>query len=122
MPTNVLDSILLSVKKLNSVAPDQTSFDSDFVMWINEALADVNQLGIGPADGFFIRDAQDYWDDFMDESILRDRVKTYIALHVRLFFDPPATSFTQSMMKDQLDEKAWRLKAAQEDLDREEAV
>lgn len=115
----VLDSILLSVKKLNNVAPDQKAFDSDFVMWINEALADLNQLGVGPAGGFSIEDANDYWDDLMDASFIRDRVKTYIALHVRLFFDPPNTSFTQSMMKDQLDEKAWRLKAAQEDLDSE---
>ena len=119
--TQVNDSILLSVKKLNSLAPEYTSFDNDFIMYINSAFFELHQLGIGPTGGFRIEDEHDEWDDYMDESHIRDSVKTYVALSVRLFFDPPATSFTQQMMKDQLTEKAWQLKAAQEDLDREEA-
>lgn len=118
----VLDSILLSIKKLNNVPTDYTAFDSDFIMWINGAFSDLNQLGIGPANGFRIEDENDEWDDFMEENHVRDGVKTFIGLNVRLYFDPPPTSFTQQMMKDQLDEKGWRLKAAQEDLDREEVV
>lgn len=118
----VLDSILLSVKKLNNVGPDNTAFDSDIIMWINGALFDLHQLGVGPAEGFSIETEDDEWDDYMAPSYLRDGVKTYLGLHVRLFYDPPATSFTQTMMKDQLEEKAWRLKAAQEDIDIEEGA
>ncbi|HEY5444320.1 MAG TPA: hypothetical protein VIJ87_07615 [Pyrinomonadaceae bacterium] len=115
----VMDSILLSIKKLNSVPQDYTAFDDDFVMWINGALSDLVQLGIGPTEGFSVEDENDEWDDYLPSSHLRDGVKTYIALHVRTFFDPLPTSFGQQMMKDQLEEKAWRLKAMQEDLDRE---
>lgn len=120
--SKVTDSILLSVKKLNNVDPDYTAFDDDFIMWINGALSDLNQLGIGPADGFSIEGKGDYWDDFIEEGPIRDRVKNYVALHVRLFFDPPATSFTQSMMNDQLTELGWRLVVAQEDLEAEEVT
>ncbi len=113
----VLDSILLSIKKLNNVAADYTAFDNDFIMWINGAFFDLNLLGVGPTEGFSIDGEDNEWSEYMDESSLRDGVKTYIGLHVRLFFDPPATSFTQTMMKDQLEEKGWKLKAAQEDLE-----
>lgn len=118
----VLDSILLSIKKLNNVAPTDVAFDDDFVMWINGALSDLNQLGIGPAAGFSIEDENDEWDDFMEAGPIRDRVKTYVGLHVRMFFDPPATSFAIGMMERQLEEKAWRLKSAQEDKDAEVTV
>jgi hypothetical protein len=89
-------------------------------MYINDAFFNLSQLGIGPSGGFRVEDENDEWDDYMDASHIRDGVKTYVGLYVRLLFDPPATSFTQQMMKEQLDEKAWRLKAAQEDLDSEE--
>ncbi len=117
----VADSILLSVKKLNNVVPEYTAFDNDFIMYINSGLFDLAQVGVVFTENFHVEDENDEWDDLMDESHIRDSVKTYLALNVRLFFDPPPTSFTQQMMKDQLTEKAWQLKAAQEDLDREEA-
>lgn len=115
----VLDSILLSIKKLNNVAPEYTAFDNDFIMYINAALSDLNQLGIGPSEGFEITGEDEAWNDFLDDSPIYNRVKTYIGLHVRLSFDPPATSFAISMMKDQLQEQAWRLVAAQEDIESE---
>ena len=118
----VLDSILLSIKKLNNVAPEYEAFDNDFVMHINDAFSDLHQLGVGPAEGFSIVDQDDLWSDFIDDGPIFNRVKTYVGLHVRLAFDPPATSFAITMMQDQLKEKAWRLVAAQEDANAEEAV
>jgi len=122
MPIRTVDSILLSTKKLCNVAPSDTSFDDDFVMWINGAMSDLHQLGIGPSDGFTIESSSDYWEDFLEEGPILNRVKNYVALHVRLRFDPPATSFAINMMKEQLQEMAWRLVAAQEDKDAEEAA
>jgi hypothetical protein len=49
--TELMDSILQSVKKLNNVAPTYTGFDVDFIMFINAAFSDLHQLGIGPSDG-----------------------------------------------------------------------
>lgn len=120
--SDVTDSILLSVKKLNNVAPEYTAFDDNFILYINAALSDLNQLGIGPAEGFAIEDKNDSWDDFLgDESPIYNRVKTYVGLHVNLSFDPPPTSFAIGMMQDQLKEQGWRLVVAQEDKEAEEA-
>lgn len=120
--SEVTDSILQSIKKLNNVAADYTAFDDDFIMYINSALADLNQLGIGPADGFAIEDESDQWDDFFgDDDATYNRVKTYVGLKVNLLFDPPATSFAIEMKERQIDEHAWRIVVAQEDKEAEEA-
>lgn len=115
------DSILLSIKKLNNVAAEYTAFDEDFIMYINSALSDLNQLGIGPAEGFAIEDQNDSWEDFIGEDPIYNRVKTFIGLYVNLLFDPPPTSFAIEMKERQIEEHKWRLVAAQEDKEAEEA-
>lgn len=119
--SDVLDSILTSIKKLNNVAADYTAFDNDFVLYINSALADLNQVGIGPVEGFAVVDGGEIWDDFIGDDPRLNAVKTFVALKVRLFFDPPASSFAIDMMQKQLDEHINRLMWAQEDIDDEEA-
>lgn len=119
---SVLDSILFSVKKQNNVAADYTAFDNDFIMYINAALADLNQLGIGPAEGFTVRDANDFWDDFVPEEPRLNAIKTFVGLKVRLLFDPPQNSFGISMMQEQIKEHANRLMWAQEDINAEETA
>lgn len=119
MPT-VSDSILLSIKKLNNVAPDYTPFDNDFIMYINGAISDLTQLGIGPAEGFAILDNDDFWEDFIGVDPRFESVKTLIGLKVRLLFDPPQTSFAIKAMEDQVAEKTWRLSVLQQDVDVEE--
>lgn len=116
----VLESILLSIKKLNNVAADYTAFDNDFILYINSALSDLNQVGIGPLEGFAIETEDDVWEDFLEDKIRLNAVKTFIGLKVRLYFDPPASSFAIAMMEKQLDEHLWRLKAVQEDIATEE--
>lgn len=116
----VLESILYSIKKLNNVAAEYTAFDADFVMHINSALGTLNQLGIGPAEGFEITGPDETWEDFFDGEPKLNGVKTYVGLAVRLLFDPPASSFAIGMMQDQLKEFANRLMWAQEDIDEAE--
>lgn len=119
--SEVSESILLSTKKKNNVAADYTAFDDDFISYINAALAELNQLGIGPAEGLFIEDKYNTWDEFYVDPRL-NAVQTFVGLRVRLMFDPPATSFAITMMEDQLKEMGWRLLVAQEDINAEEAV
>lgn len=119
--SDVTESILLSIKKLNNVAVLYTAFDDDFILYINAALSDLHQLGIGPSEGFAIETEDELWEDFLGDSPLYNRVKTYVGLHVRLRFDPPGTSFAIGMMQQQLEEQAWRIVAAQEDIEAEEA-
>lgn len=118
----VTDSILLSIKKLNNVSADYTAFDDDFVLYINSALSDLHQVGIGSQQGFQIFDKNDLWDDFVEEDPRLNQIKTFVGLKVRLMFDPPASSFAIAMMEKQLDEQLNRLKYAQEDIDAEEVV
>jgi hypothetical protein len=118
--TELMDSILQSVKKLNNVAPTYTGFDVDFIMFINAAFSDLHQLGIGPSDGFAIEDKSDFWDDYMEAGPILDRAKAYVAQHVGLAFDLPATSYAISAKQEQLAEKASRLVMAQEDKEAEE--
>ena len=110
-----MDSILNSVKKVLGIEADDTSFDEDILMHTNSAFATLNQLGVGPADGFMIEDDVATWDTFLGTDLRLNNVKSYIYLSVRLIFDPPATSFTITALKDQLKELEWRINVYREE-------
>lgn len=107
-------SILTSTKKTLGLAEADTSFDVDIVMHINTVLSTLNQLGIGPAEGFMIEDAADTWDAFIGNDLRLNPVKTYTYLRVRLLFDPPGTSYAFDSMKEQIRELEWRLNVHRE--------
>ena len=44
----LMESILISIKKLLGIMPDYTNFDDDIIIHINTAFAMFNQLGVGP--------------------------------------------------------------------------
>jgi hypothetical protein len=117
--SEVSESILLSTKKKNNVPADYTAFDDDFISYINAALSELNQHGIGPAEGLAIEDESTLWTDFYEDPRL-NAVQTFVGLRVRLLFDPPATSFAINMMEEQLKEMGWRLVTAQEDIEKEQ--
>jgi hypothetical protein len=103
------NSILDSVKKVLNIGFDETSFDLDVTMFINSAFASLQQLGVGPDDGFSISDNTSVWSSFTSEITLVGKVKTYVTNKVRLIFDPPATSFAIEALKEVLAEDEWRL-------------
>lgn len=107
-------SILDSTKKVLGLEPDYTPFDIDIVMHINSTLATLNQLGIGPAEGFAIEGKEETWEEFIGDSKQLNSVKTYVYLKVRLLFDPPATSFAIDAMQKQITEFEWRLNVQRE--------
>jgi hypothetical protein len=84
------------------------------MMHINSVFVTLNQLGIGPENGFAIEDALPTWADFLGDDLRYNSVKTYVYLRVRLLFDPPATSFLISAMKEQVQELEWRLNVHRE--------
>jgi len=108
-------SILTSVKKVCGVAELDTSFDVDLVLHINSVLATLNQLGIGPSEGFAIEDATSLWEDFLDTDTRYNPAKTYVCLRVRLLFDPPSTSYLITAHQDQIRELEWRLNVLREE-------
>ena len=108
------DSILISTKKILGIAADYTAFDVDIITHINSAFATLNELGVGPADGFMIFDDQTTWDAYLQFDFKLNAVKTYVYLRVRLLFDPPTTSYMINALKEQREELEWRLNVIRE--------
>lgn len=104
-----MESILKSIKKLLGISDEETHFDSDLIMHINSVLTILNQLGVGPSDGLSIVDDTSVWDDFINDDVDFNAVKTYIYLKVKLIFDPPLNSSVLSAMERQISELEWRL-------------
>ena len=102
------DSILISVKQALGLTSDYTYFDSDIIMHINSVFMVLNQLGIGPEEGFSIIGSAETWSDFTDVSNIQ-ALKTYMYLRVKLLFDPPSSSFVLTSYENQISELTWRL-------------
>ena len=105
-------SILTSIKKLLGVAEDYTEFDEDIITHINSVFLNLTQLGVGPEEGFMIEDDTAVWEDFIDDSIRLQAVKTYIYLKVKLLFDPPLSSSVTESFTRMIAELEWRLNVA----------
>lgn len=111
---NNAESILTSVKKLLGIAEEYTQFDTDIIIHINTIFMALQQMGIGPKDGFSITDENDIWTDFMEDSILLNSVKTYMYLRVKLLFDPPLTSSTVDSFNKLISELEFRMNSKAE--------
>lgn len=116
------DSILNSVKKILGIAPDYDAFDTDVIVHINSVFSTLNQLGLGPDEGFMIEDDSAVWEDFLLGDLRLNTVKTYTYLRVRVLFDPPTTGFTLTALQEQIKELEWRLNIFREERDHGEAV
>lgn len=108
------DSILKSTKKILGIAPEYEVFDLDILTHINTCFSTLTQLGVGPAEGFMIEDDQALWSEFLEDKLARNSARTYVGLRVRLYFDPPATSFAIAAMERQVQELEWRLNVDRE--------
>ena len=108
------NSILESTKKILGIDAAYTVFDHDIITHINSVFSDLNQLGLGPDDGFMIEDATTIWDDYLDGEFNANNIRTYMYLRVRLLFDPPSTSYLINSMHDQAKELEWRLNVRRE--------
>jgi len=105
----VTPSILTSIKKLLGITEEDESFDTDVIMHINTALFKLNQIGVGPSDGFAIEDKTSEWTDLLPTRNDLHAVKTYIYLNVRLLFDPPQMGYLVEAINKQIAEYEWRL-------------
>lgn len=104
-----MDSILTSVKKVIGIHESDTSFDIDIMMHINTVIMILRQMGIGPVNGYSVTSSYDTWDDYLSDITLFEPVKIYIALKVRLIFDPPASSAIIEAINRTITELEWRL-------------
>ena len=104
-----MESILVSVKKMLGLSSEETHFDSDIIMHINSVFMILNQLGIGPIDGFSIEDELYDWTDFVSDLDRLESIKSYVYLKVRLLFDPPINTTILSTINQQIAELEWRI-------------
>ena len=102
-------SILTSIKKLIGPTEDDTSFDADIIMHINSAFFRLNQLGVGPSEGFSITDKTKTWEEFLVARKDLEAVKSYVYQKVRLVFDPPQSAFLVEALKESIKEFEWTI-------------
>ena len=103
-----MDSILTSVKKMLGIIEEDESFDIDIIIHINTAFSTLTQLGVGPKEGFVIRDKTTLWTEFIDD-IRLENVRSYVYLKVRQVFDPPTNSAVLDAISRQISELEWRM-------------
>ena len=103
-----MDNILTSIKKLLGINPEYQEFDQDIIMHINTVFMILNQLNIGPSEGFAIVDGLEEWGDYTT-ALNENAVRTFIYLKVKLMFDPPTSSALIDSINNMLAELEWRL-------------
>jgi hypothetical protein len=107
--SDMSESILNSVKHALSLGEDYTVFDQDIILYINSVFTTLNQLGVGPIEGFAIQDSSVTWDAFLGDDPRLNNVLTFVVLNVRLLFDPPTTSYGITAFESQIEQLAWRI-------------
>lgn len=103
------DSILTSVKKALGLTEDYEAFDPEITMHINSVFSTLNQIGVGPDNGFQIEDKLATWDDLLAGDATLNMVKTWTYSKVRLIFDPPQTSFAIAAQQELIKELEFRI-------------
>lgn len=109
-----MDSILQSIKKTLGIAEEYTVFDTDIIIHINSVFMILNQLGVGPKEGFHIEDDGTTWDEYVEPEMDLESVKSYIYMKVRMLFDPPTSSAAIESMNHLISEFEWRLNVGAE--------
>lgn len=106
------DSILMTIRKLVCGDPYADHFDTDLLVHINACFSILNQLGVGPENGFVVADETQSWSSYSDNDRILNMVKTYVTLKVKKIFDPPLTSSVLEAMDKEIKELEWRLNVA----------
>ena len=109
------ESILNSIKELLGPDSDYDVFDNEILIHINMALSVLTQHGVGPSEGFIVKDADATWSDFLGDEKDLGMAKTYVYMKVKMAFDPPGNSFLLTNMEEACREFEWRLMVAMDD-------
>jgi hypothetical protein len=115
-------SILSSTKKALGMEESYTPFDAELIMHINSVLADFNQLGIGPENGFVIVDKTETWDEFLIRDgdtaydLRLNNARSLMFLRVKLLFDSPSNAAVLASIERQIEQTTWRLTVMQDSI------
>ena len=103
------DSILATIKKMLGLDAAYTAFDTDIIVLINSAFMTLNQIGVGPKEGYSIHDYTGNWTDFVTNRVMLNSVQEYVYMKVKMVFDPPSNSYVMEAMKSRCAEYEVRL-------------
>lgn len=103
------DSILSSIKIALGIVPEDTSFDSNIKMCINSCINILQQLGVHSDSPYQITDSDNTWQDYLGSDGKLSTVKSWMALKVKLLFDPPTSSAAMQAATTLLSEMEWRI-------------
>lgn len=103
------ESILLSIKRLLGILPADDAFDEELKMHINGVFMTLHQLGVGPDEGFSISSYSETWSDFTSNLKLRETVRMFVYLKVRMIFDPPTSSAATDAINNRMSELEFRI-------------
>ena len=90
-----------------------TQYDTDLIIHINTIIEFLNQLGVDIPEGFKINDENALWSDYLNKpeyNDIKDSIKNYIYLRVRLVFDPSTNSSLLNSINDTIKELEWRIR------------
>ena len=79
------------------------------MVYLNSAILDLTQNGIGPSEGFTVTDSSQTFEDFIGEFTNVGAVATYLSQKTRIAFDPPTSSYVLEAINKNLAELLWRL-------------
>lgn len=100
-------AVIDDLRTVLGVEPSCTEFDNEILIHANSALMTLGQI----ADANIPEITADTnWSDICNIELYQ-AVRTWLMLEVRIAFDPPATSFALSALKDKATELLWRLEA-----------
>lgn len=101
------ESILVSVKKLIGLAPEDDSFDTDLIIHINSAIDVLRQMGINSE--LYVEDETLIWGDYLPSDEYLQMVKSYVYMKVRKWFDPPQNGTAMEALNSSIAELEWRI-------------
>ena len=103
------DSVLLSIKQMLGISPEDTSFDVNVIMSINTALTILMDLGLTEVEDQIVTSDKMTWDELLGGRTDIEYVKTYIYQKVKMIFDPPTSTAAIDAMQRSISELEWRI-------------
>ena len=103
------DSVLLSIKQMLGISPEDTSFDVNVIMSINTALTTLMDLGLTEVEDQIVTSDKMTWDELLGGRTDIEYVKTYIYQKVKMIFDPPTSTAAIDAMQRSISELEWRI-------------
>lgn len=105
----VENGILHDVKQNLGLEWDDLTFDLDIRTHINSVFLDLQQIGVGPEDGFEVTGPSETWADFLGTAKYLNAAKSVVYIRVRMIFDPPSTGPLATSLEKQADRLEYRL-------------